>query len=262
MYKILYGTEDVRIDVTDIVFQKCVTQNTRGELVAFIPEQDAVRASIFTDPILGQLKTVFIYKDDELRKEVGHQDVYEIPIEDVLQSPYGNACYNMGRHSYGQPHVLFSNFANLSIGNFSQVAGNVRIYLGGNHRVDWISTYPFGYINKDVFKHHGEGHPSTKGDVIIGNDVWIGNDTTIMSGVKIGDGAVVAANSHVVKDIEPYAIVGGNPSRLIRYRFTPTQIEKLLEIKWWDWDDEKINNNIHLISSPNIEDFLASVSSD
>lgn len=80
-----------------------------------------------------------------------------------------------------------------------------------------------------------------------------------MSGVTIGDGAVIANNSHVVKDIEPYSIVGGNPAKLIKYRFTSYQIEKLLEIKWWDWDDKKINKYTHLLCSNNIEEFIDTV---
>jgi virginiamycin A acetyltransferase len=78
----------------------------------------------------------------------------------------------------------------------------------------------------------GYGHPGTKGNVIIGNDVWIGSNVTIMSGVTIGDGAVIANNSHVVKNVEPYTLVGGNPAKLIKYRFSKEQIEKLLKIKW------------------------------
>lgn len=84
--------------------------------------------------------------------------------------------------------------------------------MGGNHRTDWLTTYPFGHIHKDIFTNFsGVGHPATKGSVVIGNDVWIGTNVTIMSGVSIGDGAVIANNSHVVKDVLPYSIVGGNP---------------------------------------------------
>ena len=79
---------------------------------------------------------------------------------------------------------------------------------------------------------------TTRGDVIIGNDVWIADNVTIMSGVRIGDGAVIACNSHVVKDVEPYSIVGGNPAKFIKHRFTQEQIECLLKIKWWNWDTQ------------------------
>jgi acetyltransferase-like isoleucine patch superfamily enzyme len=164
----------------------------------------------------------------------------------------------IGKYSYGNPKIhSWGENSELRIGNFCSIAKNVSVYLGGNHRTDWVTTYPFGHINKDIFnKFNGNGHPSTKGDVIIGNDVWIGDNVTIMSGVTIGDGSVIANNSHVVKNIEPYSIVGGNPAKLIRYRFTPKQIEQLLEIKWWYWDDEKINNFSPLLCNENIDEFI------
>ena len=164
----------------------------------------------------------------------------------------------IGKYSYGNPIIHWENDnAKLIIGNFCSIAGNVNIYLGGNHRTDWVTTFPFGHTNQNIFNNFdGVGHPSTKGDVIIGNDVWIGDNVTIMSGVTIGDGVVIASNSHVVKNIEPYSLVGGNPSKLIRYRFTHEQIEKLLEIKWWHWDDAKINNFAPLLCNNNIDEFI------
>jgi acetyltransferase-like isoleucine patch superfamily enzyme len=165
-----------------------------------------------------------------------------------------------GKYTYGTPTILWENSdAKLVVGNFCSIAGNVNIYLGGNHRTDWVSTYPFGHIHQNIFNiFNGQGHPSTKGDVIIGNDVWIGNNVTIMSGVTIGDGVVIANNSHVVKNIEPYSLVGGNPAKLIKYRFTPEQIEKLLEIKWWYWDDNNINKFTPLLCNNNIDQFIKS----
>jgi acetyltransferase-like isoleucine patch superfamily enzyme len=167
-----------------------------------------------------------------------------------------------GKYTYGTPEVKWANpNAKLTIGNFCSIAGNVKIYLGGNHRTDWITTYPFGHINRHIFNSfNGEGHPSTKGDVIIGNDVWIGDNVTIMSGVTIGDGAIIANNSHVVKHVEPYSITGGNPAKLIKYRFTKEQIDKLLEIKWWLWDDSKINQYTPLLCSSNIDNFINAIS--
>jgi acetyltransferase-like isoleucine patch superfamily enzyme len=165
-----------------------------------------------------------------------------------------------GKYTYGNPLILWRNEdANLVVGNFCSIADKVTIYLGGNHRSDWVTTYPFGHRHQNEFNmFDGKGHPSTKGDVIIGNDVWIGSNATIMSGVTIGDGAVIANNSHVVKDIEPYSLVGGNPAKLIKYRFTPQQIEKLLEIKWWFWEDEKINKYTPLLCNNDIDTFINS----
>ncbi len=173
---------------------------------------------------------------------------------------------SVGKYTYGHDGIRL-HFANsgksLTIGSFCSLATGIQIYLGGNHRTDWITTYPFGHIFQGVFNSQTfdkTGHPSTNGDVVIGNDVWIGSNATIMSGIKIGDGAVIACNSHVVKDVEPYTIVGGNPAKYIRHRFTSEQIEKLLEIKWWEWPDEKINRYLPLLCSGNISDFIQEVS--
>ena len=166
----------------------------------------------------------------------------------------------MSYFTYGYQNIQ-QHWANngtvLSIGNFCSIANNLNIYMGGNHRADWVSTYPFGHINQHVFNtFNGEGHPSTKGNVIIGNDVWIADNVTIMSGVTIGDGAIIANNSHVVRNVEPYSMVGGNPAKLIRYRFTAEQIEKLLQIKWWYWEHEKINQFAPLLCNTDIDHFI------
>jgi acetyltransferase-like isoleucine patch superfamily enzyme len=164
---------------------------------------------------------------------------------------------SFGKYTYGNPNIHYYGDAKLTVGNFCSIAHHVNIYLGGNHRTDWVTTYPFGHIHKNIFNgFDGVGHPSTKGDVIIGNDVWIGDNVTIMSGVTIGDGAVIANNSHVVKDVEPYSVVGGNPIKLIKYRFSKEQIDKLLEIKWWYFDDEKINILTPLLCNSNIDTFI------
>jgi acetyltransferase-like isoleucine patch superfamily enzyme len=169
-----------------------------------------------------------------------------------------NNLKNTKNFSYGDPIIKWggSPDAQYVRGNFCSIAENFVVYLGGNHRTDWITTYPFGHINQDVFSYSGTGHCSTNGNVIIGNDVWICVNVTIMSGVTVGDGAVIAANSHVVKDVEPYSITGGNPAKTIKYRFTSEQIQKLLKIKWWDWDNDKINENINLLCSSNIDNFI------
>jgi acetyltransferase-like isoleucine patch superfamily enzyme len=162
----------------------------------------------------------------------------------------------IGKYSYGQQHisVIKDPTANLKIGKFCSIADNITIYLGRNHRTDWITTYPFGHTHTDVFnKFDGKGHPSTNGDVIIGNDVWIASHVTIMSGVKIGDGSVIASYSHVVKDVEPYSIVGGNPAKFIKYRFNQEIIKKLLNLEWWNLDDDIINDISPLLCSNDIE---------
>ena len=120
--------------------------------------------------------------------------------------------------------------------------------LGREHRKDWVTTYPFPAF-PDVWPEAKDipGVEISKGDVIIGNDVWICYGATILSGVKIGHGAVIGARAVVTKDVEPYAVVAGNPAREIKKRFTPKQIQKLLDIAWWDWPEEKIRENIKML---------------
>jgi acetyltransferase-like isoleucine patch superfamily enzyme len=165
-----------------------------------------------------------------------------------------------GKYTYDVSKINVTNNTNgynIYIGSFCSIAWYCKIILGGNHRIDWVTTYPFGHIHKQIFNtFDGTGHPATKGNVVIGNDVWLGNNVTIMSGVTIGDGAVIAANSHVIKNVEPYTIVGGNPCKFIKFRFTEEQINKLLQIKWWYWDDNKINDNLQLLCNDNINIFI------
>ncbi len=162
-----------------------------------------------------------------------------------------------GKGSYGKIHeVGWGEGATVIVGKYCSIASGVVVLTGGEHRVDWVTTYPFNVLWPRVAGHI-QGHPKTKGNVIIGNDVWIGMDAFILSGVKIGDGAVVGAKSVVAKDVPPYAIVGGNPAKIIRYRFDPETIDRLLSIAWWDWPDQKIRSNIDLLLSNDIEEFIS-----
>jgi acetyltransferase-like isoleucine patch superfamily enzyme len=162
--------------------------------------------------------------------------------------------YSIGCFTYGEPNVLDWGEANLKIGSFCSISSNVNILLGGNHRTDWVTTFPFSVLWEGF--QNIVGHPSTNGDVIIENDVWIGTGVTILSGVTIGNGAVIGAGSIVTKNVDPYAIVAGNPARLIRKRFDDEIINKLLEIKWWEWEKQKIEKNIPLMLSCEISEFI------
>lgn len=170
----------------------------------------------------------------------------------------------VGEYTYGQQNIkkIFINEfpnVNLIIGKFCSIASNVSIYYGhGYHDSKNISTYPFGYVHNNIFLSDKLNNGKTNGDIIIGNDVWIGDNVTIMSGCKIGDGSVLATNSHVVNNVPPYSIYGGNPAKLIKYRFDEDSIEKLILIKWWNWDVEKIKQNIHLLNNGNINKFIES----
>ncbi len=133
----------------------------------------------------------------------------------------------------------------LIIGKFCMIASDVKFIMNGaNHLTAPASTYPFSIFGGDWAEAMKDVKYPNKGDTIIGNDVWIGYNATIMSGIKIGDGAIIATNATVVKDVEPYSIVGGNPATEIKKRFEEQTIKELLSIKWWDWEIEKISQHI------------------
>jgi virginiamycin A acetyltransferase len=142
----------------------------------------------------------------------------------------------------------------LIIGKFCMIASNVKFIMNGaNHLTRSLTTYPFAIFgNGWENAMDGKSYPQ-KGDINIGNDVWIGYKATIMAGVTIGDGAIIATNATVIKDVEPYSIVGGNPAKEIKKRFSKDIISKLLELKWWDWDIEKITRNIQSLTSNKLE---------
>ena len=162
----------------------------------------------------------------------------------------------VGRHTYGFNNIDVRSWgegAHLSIGNFSSIAANCTIFLGGNHRHDWITTFPFGHIALDSFPNPkgtmGLGHPTTNGCVNIGHDVWIGTGVTILSGVSVGNGAVIGCNSTVTKDVPAYSIYAGNPAKLIKYRFDEVMIKDLLDLRWWNLSDSQIAKIIPLLQS-------------
>ncbi|MCU4166712.1 CatB-related O-acetyltransferase [Carboxylicivirga caseinilyticus] len=142
----------------------------------------------------------------------------------------------------------------LIIGKFCMIASDVTFIMnGGNHLSKSISAYPFAIFGGDWKDAMKDKTYPYKGDTIIGNDVWLGYNTTIMPGVKIGDGAIIASNSTVVKNVEPYSIVGGNPARLIRKRFSDESIQILLKLKWWEWDIEKITQSIKILTGNDVD---------
>lgn len=154
---------------------------------------------------------------------------------------------------YLAPYLFPLSPEKLVIGRFCQIAHGVRfVTSSANHDMSGLSTYPFAnfMMTSETTAEEIEALfnvPGNKGDTVIGNDVWIGMDAVVMPGVTIGDGAIVSARSVVVKDVEPYTIVGGNPARALKKRFDRETIETLLEVRWWDWDAGTIEANLGAI---------------
>lgn len=161
-----------------------------------------------------------------------------------------------GKHTYGPepkiigvPEILLGS----KIGKFCSIAENLQIIARGSHMINWVTTYPFQTLwNMDVPLHDLPPHSP----ITIGNDVWIAANVKIKQGVTIGDGAILATECFVTKDVPPYAVVGGNPAKIIKYRFIEEQIKELLEIKWWEWEDEEIKKIVPLLVSENIDKFI------
>lgn len=167
--------------------------------------------------------------------------------------------WQIGRRSYGTGLTVhnYNSARQLVIGSFCSIAEDVTIFLGGEHRPDWITTYPFNAVDarfRDIV-----GHPHSKGDVVIGNDVWIGRGAVVLSGVQIGDGAVIGAYAVVTRDVPDFAIVAGNPARTIRLRFSEELITKLKQIAWWDWPDERIDRVVPLLQSNDLDRFIKNI---
>lgn len=149
----------------------------------------------------------------------------------------------------------------LIIGRYCAIArGATFVMNGANHRMSGFSTYPF-----NIFGNGWERSTPLpqelpyKGDTVVGNDVWIGYEAMLMPGVRVGDGAIVAARSVVSSDVPAYAIVAGNPARVVRMRYDETQVQRLLRIAWWDWDADKVSGNLELIVGADLDALEAAV---
>lgn len=145
----------------------------------------------------------------------------------------------------------------LIIGKYCSIAADVRFIMnGGNHPTTWLTTYPFPIFGQGWEVAMPSSWPN-RGDTVVGNDVWVGYGATIMPGVHIADGAIVATASVVTKDVPPYAIVGGNPATVLRYRFDEATIAKLLSLRWWNWDPEVVSRHVSALCSGNLQGLTA-----
>lgn len=166
-----------------------------------------------------------------------------------------------GPHSFEDNVLYHFDFIGdrLIIGKFCSIAAETRFIMnGGNHATKWFSTFPFPIFGEGWEAAEPDQWPN-KGDTVIGHDVWFGYGSTIMPGINIGNGAIIATKSVVTRDVEPFAIVGGNPANTIRYRFEEDVRETLLDIAWWTWDSDKLTRNVKAICSNDLEALRRSV---
>ncbi|WP_420101801.1 CatB-related O-acetyltransferase [Bosea sp. (in: a-proteobacteria)] len=195
-----------------------------------------------------------------LRKRLNRDNQTRLHLAHLVARRPGQMV--IGPYTYGRPKVRFAESgAGLVIGRYGSIADGVEILLGGNHRLDWVTTYPFPALPRLWPQAAGiGGFDATRGDVVIGHDVWLGSQAMVMSGVRIGHGAVVAARAVVTKDVPPYAVVAGNPARIVKMRFDEATVAALLATGWWNLPRQRIEALLPLLLSERIADFVGAVS--
>lgn len=203
------------------------------------------------------MKFLEMLKSRKTRKRLRSLDKLERAPEKIrLRYPR----YTVGTGTYGIPEVFeFGDDTILRIGSYSSIAAGVKVLLGGEHRTDWLTTYPFPAMMKGL--EDIKDYAPSKGDVVIGSDCWICADASILSGVTIGHGAIVAAGAVVTRDVPPFAVVGGNPCKFIRWRFDEDVREQLLQAAWWDWPMEEVKSVARMLSGSDLDGFLAYIRS-
>ncbi len=210
--------------------------------------------------LAGQLSVLhsYEYTFPALRRRLsGGRDRFEFQVNRLLAEHITRYGWSIGDHSYGNPQIIEPNLGKLTIGKYCSM--NDFVIILGNHATDLASTYPFGELARYwPTAQLGEGIADhVAKDVVIGNDVWIGNGALVLPGTTIGDGAVIGAHAVARGDIPPYAIVVGNPGKVIRSRFDQSRIRKLLKVAWWNWPDHKVDRFIPYILDQDVDRFLA-----
>lgn len=268
--KILHAfLKEKGINVSGYIDQKAdEIQNVEGLPVRYICDVSPDR-----DYLLISLATVD-YSVISLCMENGFtsEDFYYIFWEDAIsRNDYSYKGCKIGRFTYGAESLISNTSVSISIGRFCSINNTARVLA--NHPTEYVTTHPFldkaiawswedydsteraAYIKK-YGKHQVGGEKSLRKNtrVTIGNDVWIGANVLIMPGVQVGNGAIIAGGAVVTHDVEPYAVIGGVPAGVIKYRFSEEEILQFEEIRWWNWSDEKIKENLELFYQP--EKFL------
>ena len=198
-------------------------------------------------PRTGDRETVYLKNViDNPNIQIGDYTIYNDFVHDPREFLKNNVLYHYP-----------INKDRLIIGKFCSIACGAKfLFNSGNHKMASLSTYTFPLFFEEwgLEKENVAQAWDQKGDIIIGNDVWIGYEAVVLSGVTIGDGAVIGCRAVVTKDIPPYTIVGGVPAKPIRKRFDEETIKELQKIKWWDWPEEKIAGKIPAIQAGNLEE--------
>ncbi|MEB0040436.1 MULTISPECIES: CatB-related O-acetyltransferase [unclassified Pseudomonas] len=191
-------------------------------------------------------------KERRTRKMLSGMDkLHRLPEKIRLRYPK----YSFGVGTYGMPEVIrFGQGAVLTVGAYTSIATGVKILLGGEHRTDWVTTYPFPAMISEV--NDILDFSTTKGDVVIGSDCWICTDAMILSGVTVGHGAIVAAGAMVNRNVAPFSVVGGNPCKFIRWRFDEETRATLLQSAWWEWPIEEVKAMARTLCSADIDGFI------
>ena len=168
----------------------------------------------------------------------------------TLSKKYVNSW---GNKTYGYPVITcYDGVSKVSVGSYTSIASEVSILLGANHKKGLITTYPHSLINKKIKQEE----TNERGDVVIGSDVWIGYRVTIIGPVTIGDGAIIGAGALVVSDVPPYAVVGGVPAKVIKYRFPQEEIDLLLGDPWWEKTEDEIKNMEKFLYAGDVKSFV------
>lgn len=194
---------------------------------------------------------------------------FENPFKGITleqQVPHPNI--RVGRYSYYSGYYHSHSFDDcarylsheagadqLIIGSFCSIGSGAAFIMAGNqgHRNEWISTFPFYWMNEESSFSEALNGYEPAGDTVIGNDVWIGSEAIVMPGIRVGHGAVIGTRALVTRDVEPYAIVGGNPAKTLRKRFDDRRIELLLEMEWWNWTSDQLKAAMPLMTCANVE---------